>query len=109
MYMLSRFGLAFPADLLPGLGNSSRKLDRKSGAFMDVLSEVLRAVRLSGAVFFDLDVRAPWAVASPVSSEVRERVMPDSENLIPFHFVMEGNAWLQTDLPGFSSIPLGKG
>ena len=32
-----------------------------------------------------------------------------SEKLIPFHFVMEGSAWLQTDVPGYASIALGKG
>ena len=28
---------------------------------MDVLSDVLRAIRLTGAVYFDLHARAPWA------------------------------------------------
>jgi AraC-like DNA-binding protein len=76
---------------------------------MDVLSEVLRAVRLNGAVFFDLDVKAPWAVASPPTAEVRARLMPEAESLIPFHFVMAGTAWLQTDLPGYATIALGEG
>lgn len=76
---------------------------------MDVLSEVLRAVRLNAAVFFDVDVTAPWAVASPETSEVRARVMPSSDHVIPFHFVMEGSAWLQTDIAGTQPILLSQG
>lgn len=33
---------------------------------MDVLSDVLRVVRLSGAVFFTADFSSPWAIESPV-------------------------------------------
>ena len=33
---------------------------------MDVLSDVLRVVRLSGAVFFTADFSAPWALESPI-------------------------------------------
>ena len=32
---------------------------------MDVLSDVLAAVRLTGAVFFDIDFRHPWVAESP--------------------------------------------
>lgn len=71
---------------------------------MDVLSEVLRAVRLTGAVFFDVNAATPWALASPHASEVRAKVMPESEHVIPFHLVMAGEAWLQTDAPG--SVPV---
>ena len=31
----------------------------------DVLSDVLRAVRLTGAVFFAVDATAPWALEGP--------------------------------------------
>ena len=33
---------------------------------MDVLSDVLRVVRLSGAVFFTADFSSPWAIESPI-------------------------------------------
>ena len=32
---------------------------------MDVLSDVLLSVRLTGAVFFDVDAHAPFATESP--------------------------------------------
>ena len=36
------------------------------GAEMDVLSDVLRVVRLSGAVFFTAEFSSPWAIESPM-------------------------------------------
>ena len=32
---------------------------------MDILSDVLRVVRLSGAVFFTAEFSSPWALDSP--------------------------------------------
>ena len=32
---------------------------------MDALSDVLQAVRLTGAVFFDVDASAPWVAETP--------------------------------------------
>ena len=40
---------------------------------MDVLSDVLRVVRLSGAVFFTADFSSPWAVESPDSRNAGRR------------------------------------
>ena len=40
---------------------------------MDVLSDVLRVVRLSGAVFFTADFSAPWALESPIPDDARRR------------------------------------
>ena len=64
---------------------------------VDVLSEVLRAVRLNAAVFFDVNATAPWALGSPQIDQIRDKVMPEAEHIIPFHFMMSGNAWLHTD------------
>ena len=38
---------------------------------MDVLSDVLMAVRLSGAVFFDVRAWPPFVTASPSSDVIR--------------------------------------
>ena len=38
----------------------------------DALSDVLRAVRLTGAAFFDVIARAPWCAEQPT----REQVLP---------------------------------
>ena len=39
--------------------------ERPQEAAMDVLSDVLLSVRLTGAVFFDVDAHAPFATESP--------------------------------------------
>lgn len=59
---------------------------------MDVLSDVLRAVRLTGAVYFDIHARAPFAAESPPADDVA-RVMPEFDRVIFFHIVLEGSCW----------------
>jgi AraC family transcriptional regulator, alkane utilization regulator len=57
---------------------------------MDVLSDVLRVVRLSGAVFFSADFSAPWAIESPTPEVLAAAVMPDAECVVLFHILVEG-------------------
>jgi len=60
---------------------------------MDVLSEVLRGVRLTGAVFFDMKAHAPWVGTTPKSSVIASLVMPNAERVICFHILVGGDAW----------------
>ena len=62
---------------------------------MDVLSDVLRAVRLTGAVYFDVRAREPWVAETPATQNICSRVMPESEHAIAFHIMMEGWCWAQ--------------
>jgi AraC family transcriptional regulator, alkane utilization regulator len=57
---------------------------------MDVLSDVLRVVRLSGAVFFTADFSAPWALESPIPEMLASAVMPEAECVVLFHILVEG-------------------
>ena len=57
---------------------------------MDVLSDVLRVVRLSGAVFFTADFSAPWAIESPIPEMLASAVMPEAECVVLFHILVEG-------------------
>jgi AraC-like DNA-binding protein len=57
---------------------------------MDVLSDVLRVVRLSGAVFFTADFSSPWAIESPVPARLASAVMPEAECIVLFHILVEG-------------------
>lgn len=59
----------------------------------DALSDVLRAVRLTGAVFFNLDVKAPWVAETPSSVECVPYVMPNASYLIEYHVVTRGSCW----------------
>jgi AraC-like DNA-binding protein len=58
-----------------------------------VLSDVLSAVRLTGAVFFDVDASAPWCGVSPGVERIAANVMPHAERVIPFHVVLSGSCW----------------
>lgn len=60
---------------------------------MDVLSDVLRAVRLTGAIYFDIDAGAPWVGESPGTAEIAAAVMPGAEHVISFHAVISGSCW----------------
>ena len=59
----------------------------------DTLSEVLRTVRLRGAVFSYVHGSAPWVVETPHAREIIPAIMPAAEHLIPFHAVVEGACW----------------
>jgi AraC-like DNA-binding protein len=61
----------------------------------DVLSDVLRAVRLTGAVYFDLELSSPWVAAAPLSRDIAGKVMPGAQRVIEFHLIARGTCWGQ--------------
>lgn len=62
---------------------------------MDVLSDVLRVVRLTGAIFFDNTFHAPWVAETPRASVIASNVMPDSQYVFSFHTLLEGSCWAE--------------
>jgi len=73
----------------------------------DPLSEALRSVRLSGAIFLDAELSAPWGFASPPASAGARLVAPSAEHMILFHLLVEGEATAR--LHGQRSIALEAG
>jgi AraC-like DNA-binding protein len=73
----------------------------------DPLSEALRDVRLSGAVFLEGELSAPWGFASPPASDGAHLIAPSAEHMILFHLVVEGRA--SARIPGHASIALEAG
>jgi AraC-like DNA-binding protein len=59
----------------------------------DMLSDVLRAVRLRGAVFYYIDGSSPWVAEAPPAKEIIPAIMPGAEHMIEFHGVIEGSCW----------------
>jgi AraC-like DNA-binding protein len=59
----------------------------------DTLSDVMRAVRLTGAVFFSIDARAPWVTETPPGAEIASRIVPGAEHVIDYHIVTAGSCW----------------
>ena len=77
---------------------SSERDARASGASgggvtADVLSDVLRSVRLTGAVYFDFDLSSPWVAAAPPSREIAATVMPGAQRVIEYHLIARGSCW----------------
>jgi AraC-like DNA-binding protein len=60
---------------------------------VDTLSEVLRAVRLTGAVFFSVEASSPWVAEAPPARELGPWIMPGVEHVIEYHVVTSGSCW----------------
>jgi AraC-like DNA-binding protein len=63
----------------------------------DALSDVLRAVRLEGAVFYDVHARSPWAASAPPAKELAPHVLPGAEHVIEYHLIAAGTCWGNVD------------
>jgi AraC-like DNA-binding protein len=60
---------------------------------MDVLSEVLRVVRLEGALFFNAEFSAPWCIRATRASDIARYLSLRPGHLIMYHFLTEGRAY----------------
>ena len=69
---------------------------------MDALSDVLRIVRLSGAVFMDAEFTAPWCVGEPAGVEVCIEHLPDAQHIVIYHLLTEGT--VDVSLPGSAPV-----
>ena len=57
---------------------------------MDALSELLRVVRLDGAIFIQARFTAPWCYQSPRADVAAPLLEPNAERLVVFHLITEG-------------------
>jgi AraC-like DNA-binding protein len=73
----------------------------------DTLSEVLRAVRLTGAVFFDIQASAPWVAETAPARDVGPHMMPGVEHVIEYHVITSGSCW--AGIPGETPLRLEAG
>ena len=76
---------------------------------LDMLSDVLQAVRLKGAIFFDIETTAPWVAEAPAAKFVAPAVMPDAEHVIEYHVVTSGSCWASIVGPSAEPIQLHAG
>lgn len=63
---------------------------------MDVVSELLRAVKLEGALFFNAEFSAPWCIRSTQSGGLVPLLSPGAKHLIIYHLLTEGRAYART-------------
>jgi len=74
---------------------------------LDTLSDVLRGVRLRGAVFFNVSGSGDWAAEAPPAREIAPLLMPGAEHVIEYHAVAQGSCWAA--IPGGPSVRLERG
>ena len=60
---------------------------------MDALSEVMGAVRLTGAVFLEMELRAQWSYLTAPARAIADVLMPDADHVMPYHLVTEGTCY----------------
>lgn len=60
---------------------------------VDILSDVLKEVHLSGALFFDVEGCAPWVAEAPPSRDLKALIMPHAQHVINYHVVANGVCW----------------
>lgn len=59
----------------------------------DTLSDLLRAVRLRGAIFYYVSNWDDWAAQAPPARQIAEAVMPGAEHVMEMHLVAKGSGW----------------
>tara|TARA_R110000823_G_scaffold139607_8_gene269593 strand:- start:20819 stop:21817 length:999 start_codon:yes stop_codon:yes gene_type:complete len=62
---------------------------------VDIVSGVLDAVRLTGAIFFDVEAHGVWVSEAPNTRVLTPFVFPNAKHLIEYHIVTEGTIWAQ--------------
>ena len=60
---------------------------------VDVLSDVLKTVRLTGAAFFDVSATSPFVAEQPPRDIILPMILPGAERLIAYHAVIEGECY----------------
>jgi AraC-like DNA-binding protein len=84
---MQTFLLDCPSDIL------GRNAGFRDAICMDVLSEVLKAVKLQGALFFNGEFSAPWCFRSSLTPEAQKMLAPDGGHVIIYHYLTEGTAY----------------
>ena len=67
---------------------------------MDVLSEMLKAVKLDGAVFFHGEFSSPWCARQPDGCSVAAYLSSSSTHVIIFHLLTEGRGYARIEKNG---------
>ena len=61
---------------------------------IDPLSDVLRAVKLNGALFFAIDASHPWGVEVPHKDSYAASLFPAAQHVVSYDIILEGRGWV---------------
>ena len=64
-----------------------------NAATLDVLSDVLRSVRLTGSMLFLVEASTPWMTQAPATQAFAAAVLPHAQHLISYHVITDGACW----------------
>ena len=74
---------------------------------MDVLSEVLKVIKLQGALFYNGEFSYPWCVNASSARALARHFAPAAEHVMMFHLLTEGRAFVR--LESGEQVMLGPG
>jgi AraC family transcriptional regulator, alkane utilization regulator len=74
---------------------------------MDALSDLLRVVRLKGAVFLHAEFTTPWCIFSQVTPQDCRPLLDGAEHMVPYHYVVEGR--LSAQIPNHAPVEVEAG
>ena len=75
--------------------------DRPTGAAPDPLSDVLRAIHFTRAIYYTVDAAGPWpAIQVPPGAALASGLGPRTRTVLSYHVIVEGECWTGLDEPG---------
>jgi AraC-like DNA-binding protein len=60
----------------------------------DILSDILRIIRFSGAITFRPELSAPWAIQSLPHADFAAALQAQTKHFLPFHIMVKGHCWI---------------
>ena len=64
---------------------------------MDPISDMLRSMRLTGGIFLDAELTAPWCLQSKIGPEDCAPFTPEPRQIIAYHYVTAGRLLLKVN------------
>ena len=78
-------------------GNFASNAESRVENRMDVLSTVLKTVKLEGTMFYNAEFSAPWSLRSPASCLLAQYLSPEPRHVILYHLVTQGQAYVAVE------------
>jgi AraC-like DNA-binding protein len=78
-------------------GSLAEAAESLAKAPADTLSDVLEAVRLTGALFFVVDASTPWVAAAPSTSHLAPAILPRVQHVVSYHVITRGSCWCEIE------------
>jgi len=79
--------------------------DRPTGAAPDPLSEVLRAIHFTRAIYYTIDAARPWPLIQvPPGAELAPGLGARTRTVLSYHVIVEGGCWTGLAEPGGGEV-----